>query len=188
MSDEELVVFCKQKNQDAIAVLYIRFKGLIYSITFDYLRKRNIAQMYRDDLIDLATDALFKAIDTYDDEEGSSFRNFWWTIALRYFSTYFKKLVSSKLFSFEPNFFDTYYGYLNDSKHKEKAITAVIVIENIIKKNKNLFLKEENDVLHFYFLGYTTKEIADELGIPVQRVYRIKSKALAKLNKIIKSN
>ena len=106
LSDEELVKICKTKNQDAIAVLYLRFKGLIYSITFDYLTKHNIAQMYRDDLIDIATDSLFKAIDTFDGQEGSSFLNFWWTICLRSFSTHFKRIVSTKLFFYEPNFFD----------------------------------------------------------------------------------
>ena len=38
LSDEDLVALCKDHDNEAITVLYTRFKGLIYTITFDISR------------------------------------------------------------------------------------------------------------------------------------------------------
>ena len=188
LSDEELARLSKENNRDALAVLYLRFKGLIYKITFEYSNKHNIAQMYGDDLIDIATDSLFKAINTFNPQEGSLFINFWWTITLRAFATFVKKMINQRILTFDPSMIDRQYTYLSDNKQTEKMMTMNSLIEDVIKKNKDNFSSDELTFLKYFFLGYTVKEMSIEMQMPQSKIYRLRTKSLDKLNKIIKSN
>ena len=58
----------------------------------------------------------------------------------------------------------------------------------LIEENKELFDKKEKDFFSLYLFGYSQEEIMDIAHLSRSKYYRMKSKILSKLNKILKSN
>ena len=186
--DEELVKLIQEGNQEALECLYIRYKGLIYEASFQYLIENNIAQMYLDDLIDVATECLFIAIKQFTVGEDGSFLNTWWMITNRHQTKFLKKTIESRVSYYDPLIIENVgTSQLSDS-HIDISRGVDISIIDRINKYAELFTLDERCFLEYYILGYKPLEIAEFFTWGKSKLYRVKKKAMLKLNKIIKSN
>ena len=186
-ADEELVKLIQEGNKEALEALYIRYKGLIYELTYKYMLENNIAQMYLDDLIDVAVEALFTAADKYIVGQDKSFLNFWWAVVDRRQVTFLQETIDTHVLCYDPHFIENAGSLLSDSQAEVVDEIGISIFE-IIKNNEHRFSQMERCFLEYYILGYKPLEIAEFFSWDRSKLYRVKRKALDKLNKIIKSN
>ena len=186
--DEELVSLIQEGNQKALEELYIRYKGLIYEISYKYMMNNNVAQMYLDDLIDVATDCLMVASNSFTVGQDWSFLSFWWAITERKQKEFLTRTIEKRITYYDPCIYELVSIGLHDShSHLGTEGLGVSIIETI-HKHASVFTEEELCYLEYYLLGYKPLEIAELFNLNRSRLYRIKKKAMNKLNKIFKSN
>ena len=186
--DEELVKLIQEGNKEALEALYIRYQGLIYEVSYKYMLENGVAQMYLDDLVDVAIDGLFKAIETFTVGRDSSFLNLWWIIVERRQATFLQKTIETRVAYFDPLVIENCeISFLSDS-HVDNSRSVDTSILDRIRKHADEFTQNERCYLEYFILGYKPLEIAEFFSWNRSRMYRIKKKAMDKLNKIIKSN
>ena len=173
--DEDLVYLIRNGDQDALAQLYLRYRGLMYKVSFQFMTDKNLAQMHFVDLYDISLDSLYIACNEYDPNIGKSFINFWWSIVERRHMTYLQDLMEKRL---EEQTEEV------ENKSGTQMISEAI---DIIKNNEN-FSSNEKIFLTYRIFGFKPLEIAEIHNWSKAKLYRIKAKATAKLNKIFKSN
>lgn len=184
--DEELVKLIRQGDRDAFNELGKRYIGLIYEITQKNIRDFNIAQMYFDDLIDIAQECLFVAVDNYITGQEKSFLNFWWSIVnLRQKSFYFD-VVETKVLTLSPKLIESTFSEptigdgMDIEEYKRKA-------KEFIQKHKSVFTIDELTYLDYHLMFFEPLEVALVLSWSKPKIYRVRRSALAKLNRL-KSN
>ncbi len=185
--DEELVKQIQNGDRQALEVLYARYYGLIYEISYKFMFEYNVAQMYFDDLVDTAIDGLLIATKKFMPDKDNSFLNFWWAIVDRRHMTFLQKIIQTRMSPYDPYECDNLSNELSDSNLETHLGVGVSLLETI-HKEINAFSREEKIFLEYYILGYKPLEIAEFFSWNRQKLYRIKKKAMDKLNKIIKSN
>lgn len=186
--DEELVKLIQEGDKVAIETLYLRYKGLIYEVSYKYMKEHGVAQMYLDDLVDIATDGLFFAIKQFTVGQDNSFLNLWWAVVEKRHTTFLQKTINSRIVFFDPVVIENAEkSILSDSQKSACAGLSASIIE-IIHKNAGRFSDDERCFLELYILGYKPLEIAEQFSWERNKLYRIKKKAMNKLNMIIKSN
>ena len=186
--DEELIILIKEGSRESLATLYQRYKGLIYEISYKYMFEHDIAQMYLDDLVDVATESLFLAIDKFEVGQEKSFLNFWWAITERGQTRFLQETIEKSVSFYDPKIIEnTAISGLLDSRIDMGFDIGISFLETI-HKNINFFTQNERIFLEYFILGYKPLEIATFFSWSRPTLYRIKKKAIDKLNMIIKSN
>ena len=175
--DEELVKLIQEGKQEALETLFNRYKGFIYEVSLTFMIENHIAQMYFDDLMEVAIDCLLIACQDFLVDQGKSFLNYWWGITDKRLMTFLQRIIDLRQVTYDRNIFPD----LPDSNAEQ------IVYESF-KKYHDRFTTEEKCLLEYLHLGYKPLEIAEFFSWNKSKLYRIKKKALDKLNKIIKSN
>ena len=188
LSDEELVEYYQNGNNDAIGIIYTRYKGLIVAITSDYLKTNNLAQMYFDDFFDIAVECLFRAMDTYDLNKETHLKNYWWTFVKRSFINKHRHIAHIESIVIDPSQLESGRYHLMDSSINDKRFNVDEFIDDILLKYPDEFTNIEKRFLIYLKDGFEIKEIAFFMGTNLSKVYRLRLKVLDKLNKIIKSN
>ena len=173
--DEDLVYLIRDGNQDALAQLYLRYRGLMYKVSFQFMTDKKLAQMHFVYLYDIALDSLYIACNEYNPSVGKPFINFWWSIVERHHMTYFQELAKKRT--------EESVEEVENKSNTQKISEAVEIIEN----NENFSLNEKIFLTCSLF-GFKPLEIAKIHNWSRAKLYRIKAKATSKLNKIFKSN
>lgn len=174
--DEELVELIQKGNKEALSELFTKYIGLIYKVSFQFMVDKEIAQMYFENLYDIALDGLYIACRDYRKSVGTPFINFWWSIVERRHLTYWQELSSIKNIAEQSDDIDR----IGNGQLISNAI-------EIIAEHKD-FTVDEKIFLTSTLLGFKPLEIAEQNGWNRPKLYRTKSKAMDKLNKIFKSN
>ena len=185
--DEELVILIQQGDEKAFETLFYRYKGLIYEVSYRFMLDYIVAQMYFDDLIDVAIDGLFIATREFTINKDMSFLNYWWSIVERHQLTFLNKIIDSRIIYCQPSVIENTGVSLSDSEIRNLQGLESSIYDRITK-NYNLFSQEEMLYLEHYLLGYKPLEIAEFLSWNKSKLYRIRKKSMDKLNKIFKSN
>lgn len=188
LSDEELVEYYQNGYNEAIGIIYTRYKGLIIVITTDYFKLNGIAQMYYDDFVDIATDCLFRAMDTYDSNKNGHLKNYWWTFVKRSFVNEYRHIARIESIVVDPSLLEKGRFHLMDTTIEKKRFNVDEFIDDILEKYPDQFTKMEKRYLEYLKDGFEIKEIAFFMGTNLSKVYRLRLKVMGKLNKIIKSN
>ena len=186
--DEELISMVQKGSIVAIEKLYESYKGLIYTVSITFLKENGLAQMYFDDLIDIATDTLLRCSQKYTIGNDNSFLNYWWGVTKNQFGSFLRKTVSTGIVYFDPNLVETSEICLFDSSHSTPTKGVEFTIEQIIKNNSDVFTLDERVFIEYFIQGLKPLEISELLSWNRSKMYRIKRSAMNKLNKIIKSN
>ena len=100
--DEELIALIQKGSITAVERLYGVYKGLIYNISITFLKENGLAQMYLDDLVDIATDALLRCSQKYVICEDNSFLNYWWSVTNNQFASFLRKTINTGVVYFDP--------------------------------------------------------------------------------------
>ena len=134
-----------------------------------------MAQMHFVYLYDIALDGLYVACREYRTDMGKPFINYWWAIVERRHMSYLQDVSEHK--------FEDIYGDIDRKSDSQIVSEAVDII-----KNHNSFSLDEKIYLTYSLLGFKPLEIAEFNDWNRAKLYRIKAKVMAKLNKIFKSN
>ena len=186
--DEELVKLIQEGNKEALEVLYIKYKGLIYESSYCYMIENHVAQMYLDDLVDVAIEALFIATRDFVVGDNNCFLNYWWLIANRRQATFLQKTIDAKVLYYDPYVIENAsIASLSDSRIETNNDMNTAFVK-IITNHASEFSQEERCFLEYFILGYKPLEIAEFFSWNKSKLYRIKRKAMDKLNRIIKSH
>ena len=186
--DEELIMLIQKGSITAVEKLYDIYKGLIYNAALNFMNENGLAQMYLDDLVDVATDTLLRCSQKYIVDEKNSFLNYWWGVTHNQFNSFLRKTVNSGIVYFDPFLVETSEVCLCDSTRPALSRNADFSFREIIRHNKEIFTVNESIFVKYFLDGLKPLEIAQMMSWNKAKLYRIKKSAMNKLNKIIKSN
>ena len=186
--DEELIALIQKGSITAVERLYEVYKGLIYNISITFLKENGLAQMYLDDLVDIATDALLRCSQKYVICEDNSFLNYWWSVTNNQFASFLRKTINTGVVYFDPYLVEASEICLFDSNKSVSMKNNDNSYKEFMRHNRQRFTVDERAFLDYYMQGLKPLEIAEILSWNKSKLYRIKKSAMNKLNKIIKSN
>lgn len=199
MTDEQLVEFIKEGNENAYETLYRRYhiylksavnkmnKGVDKS-TFDILlSEANLMFCYATRLYDLTSGKSFR---TY--LNASIFKNETYRITRNNLRSPITTPKFSQLYSFTPIDSMTEEYYLTDRDNTKEALLNVYMEEifSRIGKNmqKNANLERRREYIRLVLQGYHTREISVMWGVNESRVVQIGRSVIEEINKIHISN
>jgi RNA polymerase sigma-70 factor (ECF subfamily) len=159
ITDEALIIRLKQKDVEALGILYRRYARLIYSISFRQLRNSAEAE----DLVHEVFLCIYRKCKSFDAAKGAA-RS--WLIQLTY----------SKCFDYR-DYLRARHGYQQGDgdaaarspevpAHKEERDPAYLVLWNprMQAAFRNLSKEQQLTLMLYYFHGYTFEEIGEKLG------------------------
>jgi len=176
-SEIELIALLKAKDERAYNYLYDNYSGALYSVIVKILGEREETA----DVLQECFIKIWKNIDYYDINKGRLF-------------TWMLQITKNTTIDFARS----------APTQKEKKTNRLETDSPIVENNRVTFLytdhlglntvidnlrKEDKQIVDLaYFKGFTQKEIADELKIPLGTVKTRARKALIQLKNILKSN
>lgn len=188
-SDEDLVFIIQKGNHKAFNELFNRFNGLFYTISYKFITEYHIPNLYIDDLISISTDSLIIAINKFS-HGSTKFISYWWSIVITKFKNYYAKNKDLQLACGIEDFHEKQRYKLQDNEIASEPEYNPLSEELVLLINQNIekFTKEERLFLQLAFMEYKPLQIGDIVQWDRNKLFRIRRKAMNKLNMIIKSN
>lgn len=185
----ELINKAKQGDKNAIETLLVENKQLVNSV----VRKYFLVGGDVDDLVQEGMIALYNAILSYDETKNSSFNAYAYTVIERHIISTIKQFNNKKNMPLNEAFNVNNQGAINFGENEEIGYTItspkpnpenelenIDTYNEIMKKIKEVLSDYENQVLHFYLLGYNYTDIATKLNVTPKSIdnalNRIKNK------------
>lgn len=165
--EPELIALLKMRKREGFNYLYDKYSAALYSVISRRISDKHAAL----DILQEVFISIWKGIDSYDADKGR-------------FYTWMHKIAINKTLDFQNSRL-----YSVRTKSKEILPDTTLLIQqktNIIgvKKLVDKLLPKYNVVVQlFYFNGYTLKEIAADLNIPLGTVKTRLRYALCELRK-----
>lgn len=169
-----LVTNLKEGNQSAVSDLYNRYSHSLYGVILKIVRDDALAQ----DVLQDTFVTVWKKVNTYDDSKGSFFT---WILNVARNKAIDNYRKSNRVSDGQ----ERYENELKSTSYLTEFNTSTIGVKDMVDK----IPEDRQDVLRLlYFEGYTQKETAEELDIPLGTVktrVRLALKDLKKLFSII---
>jgi len=170
LNEEELIVALHSGNQQSFERIYNRFSQVLYGTLVGWVNDAHTAE-------NLLQDAFVKAWtnrDTYDPARGRLFTwlyNITRNVCIDYYRSKQYKKGKAAILS------DDVSSIINAAKRTNQSVDAIGV-----RKMLDLLRKEEKQVVELmYFKGFTQKEIAKLMGMPLGTVKTRMSMAIKNL-------
>lgn len=175
VSDDLLIELRREGNQDAIDLLFERYRNFIYGIINDFFRKKNLYNDY-DELYQESICIFISCIEKYDENNGC-------------FYFFVRKCIERRLkYLFEKENRYKKVLSLDEYMYNDKKETKLDYIKED-GKDFSLYdgLKEKIDglsieIIELKIMGYTYEEMSSILKIGTQSIYR----RINKIKKILK--
>ncbi|TCK85194.1 RNA polymerase sigma factor [Albibacterium bauzanense] len=176
----ELIVLLKAKDERAYNYLYDNYSGALYNVIIKILGEREETEDVEDVLQECFI-KIWKNIDYYDINKG---RLFTWMLQITKNTTIDFARSASIQKEKKTNRLE------NDSPIIENKRVTFLYTDHLgLNTVIDSLRKEDKQIVDLaYFKGFTQKEIADELKIPLGTVKTRARKALMLLKNILKSN
>ena len=189
-SDDDLIILIQQGNRIAFETIVERYRGLVYTVALTFLQEMKYPQMYLDDFISVAMEALMFAMKRYI--VGSSrFFSFWWAVSYRKLRNYAGYMNDTHLKNSDDSFLDAKRYKLNDSEPISEAETFNPLTDKLIETinmNSDSFTQDEKTYLQLNLIGYSVNQVGQILNWKKGKLYKVRRNALFKLNTVIKSD
>lgn len=159
LSDDELLYdFKHTNNQQALAILYLRYSDLLYGVCFKYLKN---AESSKDAVMNIYTEIVQKLLS----HEVDNFKGWIYVVAKNHCLMQLRKEKKAITVEFQPQFMHNEdFSHLDDILSKEKDL---IKLENCISQLNT----EQNRVINlFYLQNKCYNEIADEVKMDWNKV------------------
>ena len=189
-NDYELLCLAREGNEDAINLLYQKYKPIIVKKSKDAILQANHHGIEISDIMQEAYIGLDEAINSFNENDNASFYTFAMICINRQIINYLRKMTGGKdkilndaiaiddyLEINMQDDFDTEFSLISQEKEKE--------IMNKLKRNLTEF---ENEVLDLRINGYTFCEIANNLNKDIKSIYNTFHRIKLKFKKIIKKD
>lgn len=189
LEDETLVLKSKEGNEEAIEVLFFRYKPLLHKIIRGYF----LLGADEEDLMQEAMIGLYKAILSYNPSKETTFRSFAGMCVKRNILSAIKKsnalkhkvlndsVSFSALGSFEDDEENTIYNSIKQSFLDEK-VSEKEDFNEVLQLIEKKLSKLEYEVLNEYLKGYSYQYISEKLGISNKSVDNALSRIKSKLS------
>ena len=194
ISNIELVTLIKSHNEEAYKCLFFRYDNLCKVIVNPLYSKYKKLNLDYDELIQDSRIALDYAIKTYDLQKGSFF-NYWYNVTYRHVFTFIRKFFS-KTYHMSLQMISSDDDVNNENMFKSsedirEEYSTSNLVEKIYGIRKKFLSNEQNKILNLIVDGYSYKDIASLLGMPLKtidnKVYCLRKEIKKRLfeNKII---
>lgn len=193
LTDEELAYKSKQGDQQAFEILARRYKSFLQKITRGYF----LVGSEQDDLLQEATIALYKAIQSYDQSQNTTFRTFASLVVKRHILSSIKQSNTQKnkilneslsLSSLDKSMEeeDSFLFLPNDVLNLDEQLIQDEKFEEIKQKIAQALSKLESQILSEYLKGHSYQTIAENLAINTKSVDNALSRIKQKLQFLLK--
>lgn len=189
-NDYELISLAKEGNEDAINLIYQKYKPLIVSKSKDAIVMASHHGIEINDIMQEGFIGLEEAIINFSENDNTSFYTFATLCINRQIINYLRKNTKGK------------NRILNDAvaidEYVEKSIKDDFDTEfsfiyketekNIMEEIKNNLTEFEKDVFKYKIDGYSFEEIANTLNKDLKSIYNTFHRIKSKIKKIIKDD
>lgn len=181
-NDYELVFLAQEGNEDAINIIYKKYKPIIVkkSKLAIYSTKNSGSEI--NDVMQEAYLGLEEAIKNFSQNDEATFYTFANLCIDRKISNYIRKMVNKKNILLNEAIFidENMENYLKDTTDIENNLIRKVMKEEIINKIYDKFTTLEKDVYNLLVDGYSLAEISNKLDKDIKSIYntidRIKQK------------
>ncbi len=181
-NDYELVFLAQEGNEDAINIIYKKYKPIIVkkSKLAIYSTKNSGSEI--NDVMQEAYLGLEEAIKNFSQNDEATFYTFANLCIDRKISNYIRKMANKKNILLNEAIFidENMENYLKDTTDIENNLIRKVMKEEIINKIYDKFTTLEKDVYNLLVDGYSLAEISSKLDKDIKSIYntidRIKQK------------
>lgn len=181
-NDYELVFLAQEENEDAINIIYKKYKPIIVkkSKLAIYSTKNSGSEI--NDVMQEAYLGLEEAIRNFSQNDEATFYTFANLCIDRKISNYIRKMANKKNILLNEAIFidENMENYLKDTTDIENNLIRKVMKEEIINKIYDKFTTLEKDVYNLLIDGYSLAEISSKLDKDIKSIYntidRIKQK------------
>ena len=181
-NDYELVFLAQEGNEDAINIIYQKYKPIIVkkSKLAIYSTKNSGSEI--NDVMQEAYLGLEEAIKNFSQNDEATFYTFANLCIDRKISNYIRKMANKKNILLNEAIFidENMENYLKDTTDIENNLIRKVMKEEIINKIYDKFTTLEKDVYNLLVDGYSLAEISSKLDKDIKSIYntidRIKQK------------
>ena len=181
-NDYELVFLAQEGNEDAINIIYKKYKPIIVkkSKLAIYSTKNSGSEI--NDVMQEAYLGLEEAIKNFSQNDEATFYTFANLCIDRKISNYIRKMANKKNILLNEAIFidENMENYLKDTTDIENNLIRKVMKEEIINKIYDKFTTFEKDVYNLLVDGYSLAEISNKLEKDIKSIYntidRIKQK------------
>ncbi len=181
-NDYELVFLAQEGNEDAINIIYKKYKPIIVkkSKLAIYSTKNSGSEI--NDVMQEAYLGLEEAIKNFSQNDEATFYTFANLCIDRKISNYIRKMANKKNILLNEAIFidENMENYLKDTTDIESNLIRKVMKEEIINKIYDKFTTLEKDVYNLLVDGYSLAEISNKLEKDIKSIYntidRIKQK------------
>ncbi len=171
-NDSELLYLIKEGNQDALDIMFNKYKHFINKKIRDFnINGKSAEDFYQEGLI-----TLYEAIKKYDENYKKTFFKFFELLLVRKFST---------LLSREQRQYEIVEKYKDKVQLNEQIVVREETVAYVVESIVNEFSDLEKRIYKFYFLeNKSTEYIADKLNVPKKSVYNAVARIKHKLQSL----
>lgn len=181
-NDYELVFLAQEENEDAINIIYKKYKPIIVkkSKLAIYSTKNSGSEI--NDVMQEAYLGLEEAIRNFSQNDEATFYTFANLCIDRKISNYIRKMANKKNILLNEAIFidENMENYLRDTTDIENNLIRKVMKEEIINKIYDKFTTLEKEVYNLLIDGYSLAEISSKLDKDIKSIYntidRIKQK------------
>lgn len=189
-NDYELVSLAKEGNEDAINIIYQKYKPLIVSKSKDAIIRASHHGIEINDIMQEGFIGLDEAINAFSENDNTSFYTFAMLCIDRQIINYLRKITGGrdKILNEAVAIDDYIEKSMKDEFDTEFAFISREHENDIIKKIKKELTEFENDVFRLKVNGYSFEEIANTLNKDIKSIYNTFHRIKLKIRKIIEED
>lgn len=187
-NDYELVSLAKEGNEDAINIIYQKYKPIIVSKSKDSIVRANHHGIEISDIMQEGYIGLEEAINDFSETDNTSFYTFAVLCINRQIINYLRKATGGRdRVLNDAVAIDEYIdqSVMKDDFDTEFSFIAKESERGIIKKIKNNMTEFENSVFDMKMDGYNFDEIANTLNKDIKSIYNTFQRIKSKIRKIL---
>lgn len=185
-NDYELILLAQEGDESTINYIYQKYKPIIIKKSKNAIQKISYQGIEIDDIMQEAYIGLQEAIESFKENDETTFYTFANLCIDRKIANFIKKNSSGKgkILNEAVHISTNIEDVIKDSNsiHFENEITE----KDIIKKLSKELTKFENKVFELKMKEYSIKEISEELSVDIKSVYNAINRIKVKIQKIVK--
>lgn len=189
-NDYELVSLAREGNEDAVNLIYQKYKPLIVSKSTDAIVRASHHGIEINDIMQEAYIGLDEAINAFSETDDTSFYTFAVLCINRQIINYLRKMTGRKdRILNEAVAIDEYVEKsMKDDFDTEFSFISREYEKSIIERIKEDFTEFEQEVFQLKVGGYSFEEIANTLNRDIKSIYNTFHRIKSKIKKMIEED